>query len=369
MASDDLKALLLEDYRYRSAGMASSEQSGETRINLFIGLITFCAGAIGAGYAKGVPADPKQLHVLALAVALALLAIGIVILCRMTIRNEHTDLAKHQLDLIRQTFIDHFDDSGALAGYDLFPKSGDRKFGGLTDLVAVVNGIIAACAVLFAVLSLKDKLQASEAIVAASVALAFLLALWMQRDFVRRMKDDYKKRHDAHFKSTHAGGIVYSADGGQRRYLIVQPRFPKPGKVEWVLPKGHIEKGEHPSAAAVREVGEEAGVFAKVVAELPPISFSLKDEPIRIRFYLMEKIGGVTMPDKEMRSPHWASRGEAIRMLSFDESKALVRRADQIISKLGKARRSHSSAPPPRRARPSSDTAHRKPRSRSGRRA
>ena len=29
MASDDLKALLLEDYRYRSAGMASSEQAGE----------------------------------------------------------------------------------------------------------------------------------------------------------------------------------------------------------------------------------------------------------------------------------------------------------------------------------------------------
>lgn len=329
MANDDLKALLLEDYRYRAAGMAESEKSGETRINLFIGLITFCASAIGAGYAKGTSLDPKQLHELAFAAALALLAIGIVILCRMAIRNEHTDLAKQQLDLIRQTFKDHFDDSRALASYDLFPKSGDRKFGGLTDLVAVVNGIIVAGAVLFAFL-IGGGLQASAGAVAVS---AFFLAVWLQRDYVRRLRDGYKKRHDAHFKSTHAGGVVYSAEDGTPRYLIVRPKNGK--KDEWVLPKGHIEKDEHPSVAAVREVGEEAGVFAKIVAELPPISFSLKDssQPTRIRFYLMRKIGEVTLPEKEERGIYWAPRDEAIRMLSFDESKALVRRADRIISK------------------------------------
>lgn len=328
MAVEDIKALLLEDYRYRATGMAESEKSGETRVNLFIGLITFCAGALGAAYAKGSLPDPGQLRGLGLATALALLAIGIVILGRMSTRNEHTDLAKRQLDLIRQTFKDHFDDRRILANYNLFPKAEGRKFGGLTDLVGTVNGTIAAGAVAFAVL----VGGAPPALAAVIGVLAFFPAVGLQCAYIRRRRNGYKERHDAYFGSTHAGGVVYSDDSEPPRYLIVRPKDDR--KDEWVLPKGHIERGEHPSAAALREVGEEAGVFAQIVAELPSISFPLKgcSETARIQFYLMRKIGEVTLPNKEVRGVRWASRDEAISMLSFDESKALVRRADEMIA-------------------------------------
>jgi hypothetical protein len=42
----EIKDLLLEDYRYRAEALKSSEESGETRFNLFIGLVTLVAGAL-----------------------------------------------------------------------------------------------------------------------------------------------------------------------------------------------------------------------------------------------------------------------------------------------------------------------------------
>ncbi|MBI4000698.1 MAG: hypothetical protein HY348_02815, partial [Nitrospira defluvii] len=43
-----LRDLLLEDYRYRADAMRHSEQSGETRVNIFVGLVTLVAGAVVA---------------------------------------------------------------------------------------------------------------------------------------------------------------------------------------------------------------------------------------------------------------------------------------------------------------------------------
>ena len=52
---------------------------------------------------------------------------------------------------------------------------------------------------------------------------------------------------------SHAGGVVARTEGGKREYLLVEARR---RRGEWVLPKGHIEPGETPEAAAVREVQE-----------------------------------------------------------------------------------------------------------------
>ena len=37
---------------------------------------------------------------------------------------------------------------------------------------------------------------------------------------------------------------------------------------EWVFPKGKLERGEHYSRAAIREVAEETGLRARVVRSL-----------------------------------------------------------------------------------------------------
>ena len=49
---------------------------------------------------------------------------------------------------------------------------------------------------------------------------------------------------------THAGGIVYRDVGSGPEYLIVRARRDPSA---WVLPKGHIERGETAEEAAVRD--------------------------------------------------------------------------------------------------------------------
>ncbi len=69
---------------------------------------------------------------------------------------------------------------------------------------------------------------------------------------------------------THAGGLVFRRREGEIHYLIVRA---KPDPSHWVIPKGHIESGESPEAAAVREIWEETGVQAKIIASLGTSTF------------------------------------------------------------------------------------------------
>lgn len=59
-----------------------------------------------------------------------------------------------------------------------------------------------------------------------------------------------------------AGGIVLN-DRGELLMISLRER--------WDLPKGHIEAGEEPSVAALREVREETGIVAELVGAEPLI--------------------------------------------------------------------------------------------------
>jgi hypothetical protein len=156
------------------------KQSGETRVNLFIGLITLCVGAIGVLFSKGTALSPETLRFLVPAALFALLMIGLVTLARMITRNKNTDLSKHQLDVIRQTFKDHFDEG--LVHYDLFPLQGDggvnrsritvRNFGGLAHTVAVMNSLL--CAGIVAAVFFRFLGTAPAAIVADGLTMVLV---------------------------------------------------------------------------------------------------------------------------------------------------------------------------------------------------
>lgn len=61
-----------------------------------------------------------------------------------------------------------------------------------------------------------------------------------------------------------AGAVLYTVISGQRRYVLVREKNGSYG-----LPKGHVEPGEALAQTALREVREETGVTAVLLAEEP----------------------------------------------------------------------------------------------------
>jgi 8-oxo-dGTP pyrophosphatase MutT (NUDIX family) len=67
-----------------------------------------------------------------------------------------------------------------------------------------------------------------------------------------------------------AGGIVLRrTSAGQIEVLLIQHSMHK----GWSFPKGWVEPGETPQQAAVREVEEESGARAEIIADLPPTRY------------------------------------------------------------------------------------------------
>jgi len=81
-----------------------------------------------------------------------------------------------------------------------------------------------------------------------------------------------------------AGGVLWRGDdGGVEVCLIHRPRHD-----DWSLPKGKLEPGEHPLAAAVREVGEEAGVCGIPQVRLPLVRYITPDgQPKTVDYWSM----------------------------------------------------------------------------------
>ena len=127
---------------------------------------------------------------------------------------------------------------------------------------------------------------------------------------------------------THAGGVVVRRDGPQPRFLLVTARR---SPSEWVLPKGHIERGETPAAAAVREVLEESGVTAVAGVHIGDLEYHTPRGRIRARFFAMA-FQSEAEPG-ESRERAWVTDEEARRRLRWDDARQLVERALASMNK------------------------------------
>lgn len=104
-------------------------------------------------------------------------------------------------------------------------------------------------------------------------------------------------------------------------YLLVRARNPKDA---WVFPKGHIEQGETPQRAAIREVLEEAGVRAAIVSFLGVLPVDSQ----RAEMFLMAyESAGDSSPERECV---WLEFNAALEKLTFEESRHLLKRAGHI---------------------------------------
>jgi ADP-ribose pyrophosphatase YjhB (NUDIX family) len=123
----------------------------------------------------------------------------------------------------------------------------------------------------------------------------------------------------------HAGGVVFRLRGGKAEYLLVEA---KNDPTQWVLPKGHVEEGEQPREAAVREVHEETGVWARIVDDLGTATWSADGSAITTRFFLMKAMGRGHRQDKD-RQNAWLALQEAIAKASHIETRELLQVAEQ----------------------------------------
>lgn len=126
-------------------------------------------------------------------------------------------------------------------------------------------------------------------------------------------------------KLTHAGCIVFQVKGKRKTYLIAASSTGK----HWILPKGHIEKGESPRQAALRELREETGVVGKIVQVGLTQSYSMKDEEVVVQYYIV-RFAKTTKADED-RALRWETQKKALEILSFDEAKKALRESLKII--------------------------------------
>ncbi|PIX30866.1 NUDIX hydrolase, partial [Candidatus Berkelbacteria bacterium CG_4_8_14_3_um_filter_39_27] len=95
-----------------------------------------------------------------------------------------------------------------------------------------------------------------------------------------------------------AGGAVFRKRKTKNEKLKTEWLVCKhSGYHKWVLPKGLVEKGEGLEETAVREVGEECGIKAKIIAKIPePEKYIYTMNNVKIfkmvNYFLMEYVSG-----------------------------------------------------------------------------
>ncbi|MFN8175019.1 MAG: NUDIX hydrolase [Solirubrobacteraceae bacterium] len=126
-----------------------------------------------------------------------------------------------------------------------------------------------------------------------------------------------------------AGGVVVRGD---EVAAIVPHRRAADGRAVLGLPKGHLDGDETAEQAAAREVREETGLEAALLAPLGEVRYWYQRDGRRIRksvrFFLFEyRSGSLADHDDEIEEARWLGLAEAAEALSYEGERDMVRRA------------------------------------------
>jgi 8-oxo-dGTP diphosphatase len=122
-----------------------------------------------------------------------------------------------------------------------------------------------------------------------------------------------------------AGGIVWDKKGGDRRVAIVH----RPKYDDWSLPKGKPESGEEIAETAWREIREELGVDVNFGEFAGTTHYPLADGRIKVVLFwqMIKRVGESTFkPNREIDAVEWLSAKDAIKKLTHDVEKELLRK-------------------------------------------
>ncbi len=125
-----------------------------------------------------------------------------------------------------------------------------------------------------------------------------------------------------------AGGIVFrmNKQNDDIEILLIQD-----SKGRWTIPKGHIEPGENAKETAIREIGEEAGLFhIEVLLWLGKIHFQYRrvDKLVLMttQIYLVKSLDDHETPTKEqwMKGIKWFKFRDALEAIEYEDIEKLM---------------------------------------------
>jgi 8-oxo-dGTP pyrophosphatase MutT (NUDIX family) len=161
-----------------------------------------------------------------------------------------------------------------------------------------------------------------------------------------------------------AGGVVVRQISGIWHVALIEPRRsgpqkepPKPtskmprksSRAVLALPKGLVDAGEKPQAAAVREVREETGIVAEPVTKLSDNKYVYVrtwgdgERVFKIvSFYLMRYVSGKIdniAPDMriEVKQAQWVPLAAAASSLAYSNERKVLRQAQDYVKEQGLA--------------------------------
>lgn len=149
-----------------------------------------------------------------------------------------------------------------------------------------------------------------------------------------------------------SGGVVARKIADVWNVALIEPQkdsttTPKSGRKQssavFGLPKGLVDPGEKPQAAAVREVFEETGIVAEPVVKLADNKYVYVrtwgdgERVFKIvSFYLMRYVSGEIDDIKvemriEVKRALWLPLADALKKLAYGNERKVVRQAQEYL--------------------------------------
>ncbi|VEI13334.1 NUDIX hydrolase [Trueperella bialowiezensis] len=154
----------------------------------------------------------------------------------------------------------------------------------------------------------------------------------------RRQQVRPRRQHLPVVSETSAGGVVVAVHHGQA-YVAVIARRNRAGRLEWCLPKGHLEGNETAEEAAIREVSEETGIYGRVLGHLSSIDYWFSDSKRRVHkvvhHFLLEALSGeLTVdndPDQEAEKAEWVRLDAVASRLAYPNERRIIGMAKNLL--------------------------------------